>query len=129
MFAFGTPPARAFLMTLKSAMFFSGSAEPPSEVYVHIHKYKSPGAPRGEGRERLTTRGYHNVLGGILSGCTRVSERAPFVDSLRGRLVHRLGRDGCRWHLSFVGFLTTVMVGRSSVQVGKDGLREHVTLL
>jgi hypothetical protein len=32
MFAFGTPPARAFLMTLKSATFFSGSIEPPSDV-------------------------------------------------------------------------------------------------
>lgn len=28
---------------------FLGSAEPPSEVYVHVHKYKSPNAPREEG--------------------------------------------------------------------------------
>jgi hypothetical protein len=32
MFAFGTSPARAFLMALKSATFFSGSTEPPSDM-------------------------------------------------------------------------------------------------
>jgi hypothetical protein len=42
-------------------MFFSGSAEPPSEVRVDVHKYKSPGAPSGE-EGRLTARGYHDVL-------------------------------------------------------------------
>jgi hypothetical protein len=33
MFAFGTPPARAFLMALKSATFFSGSTEPQSDMF------------------------------------------------------------------------------------------------
>jgi hypothetical protein len=32
MFTLGTPPARAFLMTLKSATFFSGSIEPPTDM-------------------------------------------------------------------------------------------------
>ena len=53
MFVLGTPPARAFLMTLKSAMFFSGSTEPPSEV---AHMTISPQA-RAEGEGKLTTRG------------------------------------------------------------------------
>lgn len=36
MFAFGTPPARAFLMTLKSVTFFSGSTEPPSDNFLSL---------------------------------------------------------------------------------------------
>ena len=55
MFALGTPLARAFLRTLKSAMFFSGSVEPPSEG-AHQHKdgRVCSISPQARGQEEYT---------------------------------------------------------------------------
>jgi hypothetical protein len=47
----GTPPARAFLMTLESATFFSGSAEPPRRAAIK-HKPHTPLMPEHEHNRR-----------------------------------------------------------------------------